>query len=279
MAKRNQDPRRSKEEADWAKEIKRAVARTSRQIETQVFIREAQQSRAYRLPAQFAPEGRLRESERQAYQTLVKQYYQYGLEDDEVTLELWELQKNDVPQRVATVGEVFSLDLEWAARDCLRIHLIATRPSPNAYVLHYEVFDLGFCGLAYTVPMRALDNWRTWSMGDRVAGVPLDKRLLFIAIGDRAKIGNMELEEFARLDKEQVMAIMDTHRYGDNLVRPSIEDAALDERTASPSPPVYTIATSSSSPSPPSPPRGKGRGEVRSPREVVSQCGRMPREG
>ena len=85
-------------------------------------------------------------------------------------------------------------------------------------------------------------------------GVPLDKRLIFIAVGDRAQLGHIELEVFARLEKEQILTMMDNHRYGQRLLRPTIEDAGLDERRKSESPPVVTLTSSDSNGSPPPPP-------------------------
>ena len=93
-----------------------------------------------------------------------------------------------------------------------------------------------------------------WSKPHRSSPLPLDKRLIYIAVGDRAQIGHMELEEFAKLDKEQVLSIMDSHKYGQRLLRPSIEDACLDERSKSESPPVVTITSSEDDSSPPPPP-------------------------
>ena len=257
-------------EGSWAKAIRTQVAKTNRRIETEVFLRETQQSRAYRLPAQFAPRGRLREEPRLAYMDVVQQFYQYGTDDEEVTLQLWDTKgPNGEARLIANVGEVFSLDLEWTRRDTIRVHLIGTRPCPNDVHIYYEVFDLGDCGVAYTVPMRAFDNWRTWSQGDKIEGIPLDKRLLFIAVGDRAKLGNMDLDDFAKLNKDQVLSVMEGHSYGNLLVRPSVEDAGLDERprSKSRSPPCITLSSNSSGdstpPAPSSPSAGPSSGASR----------------
>ena len=105
------------------------------------------------------------------------------------------------------------------------------------HISTYDVFDMWAAGNAYAIELRAWDNWRQYAH-DKVEGIPIDKRLVFLALlGDRSQIGNMTLEEFSRLTCDQVEALQDSLKPGMMLVRPSIEEAGLDESPVSTTPP------------------------------------------
>ena len=70
--------------------------------------------------------------------------------------------------------------------------------------------------------------------------------MLFLAIGDRKRIGNMSLEEFSKLDASVIKQLIGNRMPGQRMVRPSMEEAGLATKKATP-PPVVELDTSSSS--------------------------------
>ena len=91
-----------------------------------------------------------------------------------------------------------------------------------------QVYDMGEAGNAYTLPALAWDNWRILG-NSQPEGVHVDKRLLYLVLGDRSQILNMTLDEFCRLNATQVEQLQDRLRPGMHLVRPTIEEACLNE--------------------------------------------------
>ena len=135
--------------------------------------------------------------------------------------EVGEVDEVGEPMNRVKVGEVYSVDFFWTEYESIRLHVIATRPNHGMVVEHYQVFDMGRSGVAVTVPRRAWDNWRQWAH-DKTEGIHIDKRMVYLAIGDRAQIGNMSLEEFARLTCDQVEFLTERMTPGMMLVRPSM---------------------------------------------------------
>ena len=86
------------------------------------------------------------------------------------------------------------------------------------------------------VRLKAWDNWRLFAH-EKAEGVHIDKRLVYLALGDRSQIGNMSLEDFAKLTCDQVEALQDALQPGMMLVRQSIEEAGLDESPVNTTPP------------------------------------------
>ena len=214
--------------------------------ETNVFIRESQKARAYSFPHAFAPNGKLQSEEVHNYMEVMKQYYEYNSRDQDLILELKELGEDNEVRQIWKVGEVYSADFYWTEYETIRLHLIAVRPYYNHCVEHYHVFDLGSAGNAYTIPMHAWDNWRIWAH-DKAEGIHIDKRIIYMAIGDRSQIENMSLEEFSNLTCDEVEALQDKLTPGMHLVRPSIEEACLHEiPETKTSPPVVDLLSSSS---------------------------------
>ena len=242
------------EQAAW----RSAVWRDIRQ--TQMFIRESQMARAYSFPHSFAPDGRLREASPNNYMTLMDMHYSFRKSSEDLTLEVTQVDEVGEPMNRVKVGEVYSVDFFWTEYESIRLHVIATRPNHGMVVEHYQVFDMGRSGVAVTVPRRAWDNWRQWAH-DKTEGIHIDKRMVYLAIGDRAQIGNMPLEEFARLTCDQVEFLTERMTPGMMLVRPSMEEAGLVEiQDESTPPPVVEISSSSSAGSGPSePPKGEKR--------------------
>ena len=236
-----------------------------------MWIREQQQARAYAFPPAFAPDGRLRETEPNRYMQLLRLHYGYRASLEDLTLELrTEDEDGEVSERLK-VGEVFSVDLQWTEVEAIRVHLIAMRPNTDRVAEHYQVYDLGVSGVAVTIPRQAWDNWRQWGHSV-VEGVPVDQRLLFLALGDRHQIGNMNIEEFTRMTCDQVEALMDRFVPGLMLVRPSLFEAGLVEGPVKPpTPPIVDLSRDSSNSGdedsqnpglrrPYMQPRGSGRG-------------------
>ena len=203
-------------------------------------------ARAFAFPHAFAPEGKLREVEPISYMVLMNQHYAFRTSQQDLTLELREENEDGEVAIRTKVGEAYSVDFQWDEYETLRLHLIAVRPNHDRVVKHYDVFDMGSAGNAYAIPMRAWDNWRQYAH-DKPEGVPVDKRLVYMAIGDRAQIGNMTLEQFAELTCDQVEALQDARKPGMMLIRPSIEDAWLDESPKKTTPPPCIELSSSSS--------------------------------
>ena len=236
-----------------------------------MWIREQQQARAYAFPPAFAPDGRLREVEPNRYMQLLRLHYGYRASLEDLTLELRTEDENGDVTEKKKVGEVFSVDLQWTEVEAIRVHLIAMQPNTDRVAEHYQVYDLGVSGVAVTIPRQAWDNWRQWGHSV-VEGVPVDQRLLFLALGDRHQIGNMNIEEFTRMTCDQVEALMDRFVPGLMLVRPSLFEAGLVEGPVKPpTPPIVDLSRDSSNSGdedshnpglrrPALPPRGSGRG-------------------
>ena len=225
--------------------------------ELEMWIRETQMARAYAFPPAYAPEGRLREADPSVYMQLCKLHYSYRASIEDLILELNEEGMSGEVVRREKVGEVFSVDLEWTPDEAIRLHLIAMRKRRDKVLEHYQVFDLGNVGVAVTFPRIAWDNWRTWGHL-RVEGIPVDKRLAFLAVGDRSQIGNMDLETFSRMTADQVRALTERFIPGQCLVRPSLEEACLiEEEVRHPTPPLVELSSDSS------------EGEGRNPEEWV----------
>ena len=197
-------------------------------VDMNTFIREHQTARAYSFPAAFAPDGRLRETESNHYMTLMGMYYKYNKSSEDLTLELRQELSDGRDIKYATVGAVYSVDLFWSEVETIRLHLIASRRYHNYMVEHYSVYDMGEAGNAYSLPALAWDNWRILGQS-QTEGIHVDKRLLFLVLGDRSQILNMKLDEFCRLNADQVEQLQDRMRPGMHLVRPSIEEACLNE--------------------------------------------------
>ena len=229
-------------QAEWRAAVWRDIR------ETQMCIRESQMARAYAFPHSYAPDGRLREACPNHYMTLMDMHYSFRKSSEDLTLELTQVDEVGEPIERVKVGEVYSVDFFWTEYETIRLHIIATRPNHGMVVEHYQVFDLGRSGVAFTVSGRAWENWRQWAH-EKVGGVHIDKRMVFLAIGDRSQIGNMSLDEFADLTCDQVEALTERMVPGLMLVRPSMEEAGLVEYEATPRtpPPVVELSSSSSS--------------------------------
>ena len=232
-----------REMAEWIRR-KREIA------ESAVLIREYQKARAYAFPPSFAPDGRLREASVNHYMQAMNLHYEYNKQSKEdLTLDLMQVTADGTNHKYATVGQVFSADFFWNEEEAIRLHVIAVWRNNMCVTEHYQVFDLGTSGIAVTIPRRAWDNWRMWA-DDAVEGIHQDKRILFMLLGDRAQIFNITLEHFSQLNVTQVRSLMVHLKPGKMLIRPSIEEAGLDERpaaSASPQPPLVNISSSSSS--------------------------------
>ena len=205
-------------------------------------------ARAYAFPHAYAPEGKLREVEPISYMKVMSQHYAFRTSQQDLTLELREEDENGEIAIRTKVGDAYSVDLYWDTYETIRLHLIAVRPNHDRVVEHYQVFDMGSAGNAYSVPLRAFENWRQFAH-DKSEGIHIDKRLVFMAIGDRSQIGNMSLDQFAKMTCDQVTALQDKLLPGMMVVRPTIEEASLDEHPVpeGPPPPVIDLSSSSSS--------------------------------
>ena len=236
-----------------------------------MWIREQQQSRAYAFPPAFAPDGRLREVEPNRYMQLLRLHYGYRASLEDLTLELRKEDEDGEVTERQKVGEGFSVDLQWTEVKAIRVHLVAMRANTERVAEHYQVYDLGVSGVALSIPRQAWDNWRQWGHSV-VEGVPVDQRLLFLALGDRHQIGNMNIEEFTRMSCDQVESLMDRFVPGLMLVRPSLFEAGLVEGPVKPpTPPIVDLSRDSSNSGdedsqrpglrrPNLQPRGSGRG-------------------
>ena len=219
--------------------------------DTNVFIRESQEARAYAFPHTFAPDGALKELHPCRYMQVMHMHYAFRKSSENLILELVErdpFMDNEVSSR-CKVGEAFLVDFSWNEYETLRIHVVAIWKNHHRVTEHYQVIDMGVSGVGLTIPQRAWDNWRQFNKHP-VEGIPVDKRIIYMLIGDRSQIGNMALEEFSRLKCDQVEALMFKLEAGMMLVRPSIEEAGLDEGpvpTISTPPSVIELTNSSSS--------------------------------
>ena len=196
--------------------------------ETNMLIREQQKRMAYSFPVAYAPEGRLRETSKSHYMAVMRMFYQFNRSTEDLTLELRRDTEDGLTVRYATVGTVYSADFFWSPTETIRLHIIAANKASDKVLEHYHVYDMGPSGNAYSVPKQAWENWMILGR-ENVGGVGIDKRLVYLAIGDRAQIGNMSVHEFSRLSCEQVERLQDGLKPGMFLVRPSLEDAGLDE--------------------------------------------------
>ena len=217
--------------------------------ETHQWIREQQQHNAYAFPTSFAPDGRLAEAVESGYMRSLRQYYQYGKSTEDLVLELRQEENNGGSTLFARVGEVYSADFFWTKEETIRLNIVA---SWNQYLEHYNVFDIGNAGIALSVPKIAWDNWRMWN-AEKMEGADIDKRFIYLAIGDRSKIRDMTVEEFGRLSYQQIQDIHDSFRPGMVLTRPTMAEAGLEvpekeekKEEGSP-PPVVELSSSSSS--------------------------------
>ena len=193
-----------------------------------MFIREQQRKMSFAFPVTYAPEGRLRETTKSEYMAVMRLFYQFNRSSEDLTLELRRDTEDGLTVKYATVGPVFSADFFWSRSETIRLHIIAARKNHDKVVEHYHVYDMGSHGNAYSIPRDAWDNWMI--LGDEnVGGVGVDKRLIYMAIGDRSQIGNMTVEEFSKLSADQVTKLQDALKPGMFLVRPSLQDAGLDE--------------------------------------------------
>ena len=237
MAKANKEPK-------VVKDYKRLM-----EIEENcLLIRETQIDRSLKFPREFAPIGYLKQTGEHHYLKLMDYCYTYGKAKggDEVILYLAckNTKTNGKMERIKSVGEVFSIDLEWSAKDVIRIHLIAIEPCGTMVTSHYEVYDVGVAGVAFSIPKEAWENWRMWI--NAWEGIPIDKRMLYLALGDRDRIANLTLEEFAKLDFTVIKQLLSNREPGQRMVRPTMEEAGLATKKATP-PPVINLDTSSSS--------------------------------
>ena len=196
--------------------------------ETNKLIREQQQKMAYNFPVTYAPEGRLRETSKSQYMAVMRMFYQFNRSTEDLTLELRQDTEDGLTIKYATVGTVYSADFFWSPTETIRLHIIAAKKRNDKVLEHYHVYDMGCSGNAYSIPDKAWENWMMLGK-EKVGGVNVDKRLIFLAIGDRSQIGNMSIGEFSRLTCEQVESLQDALKPGMFLVRPSIEEAGLDE--------------------------------------------------
>ena len=103
----------------------------------------------------------------------------------------------------ATVGEAFSADFMWDNGEHIRLHLVAVRPRGDKVLEHYSVLDFGCGGVGHTLERRAWENYRMWVGNRDVEGISLDKRIIFMLISDKSRIGNMKLKEFSNLGLRQ----------------------------------------------------------------------------
>lgn len=196
--------------------------------ETNKLIREQQQKMAYNFPVAYAPEGRLRETTKSQYMVVMRMFYQFNRSTEDLTLELRQDTEDGLTIKYATVGTVYSADFFWSATETIRLHIIAAKKRTDKVLEHYHVYDMGSSGNAYSIPDKAWENWMMLGK-ERVGGVSIDKRLIYLAIGDRSQIGNMSIAEFSRLTCQQVESLQDALKPGMFLVRPSVEEAGLDE--------------------------------------------------
>ena len=224
--------------------------------EENMLIREHQRKMAYAFPVHYAPNGRLRETSMSHYMAAMRLYYQYNKSLEDLTLELRQDSETGTSRKYATVGTVYSADFFWNELETIRLHLVAVRKNNSYAVVHYNVFDMGASGNAYSIPGEAWDNWMAWAH-EKVEGVAIDKRLLFLALGDRSQIGNMDLEAFSKLKCDQVERLQDNLKPGMMLVRPSIQEAGLEgsPRDQADTPLVELSSSSSSSDDQPKPKR------------------------
>ena len=156
--------------------------------ETNAWIRESQMARAYAFPHAYAPEGRLREIKPLNYMMLMNQHYAFRTSQQDLTLELREENEDGEIAVRTKVGQAFSADFQWDEYETIRLHIIAVWPNNDRVVKHYDVFDMGNAGNAYAIDMKAWDNWRQFAH-EKAEGVHIDKRLVYLAIGDRSQIG------------------------------------------------------------------------------------------
>ena len=256
------------------------VRRKKRIAESAVLIREYQKARAYAFPPCFAPDGKLREKTVNNYMQVMNLHYEYEKSHEDVTLKLVQTSADGSTHPYAIVGQLYSADFWWTKQEAIRLHVIAVLKNTMCVTEHYQVFDAGTAGIALTVPRRAWDNWRMWS-DDAVEGIHQDKRILFMLLGDRAQIFNIDLDHFSKLNVVQVRSLLVHLTPGKWLIRPSIEEAGLDEGPGnSPTPPLVNISSSSSSGSDQSPQdKNKRQSEVDSsttpPRSAIATRSRM----
>ena len=211
------------------------------------LIRETQIDKSLKFPKEFAPIGFLKQTGEHAYMKLMNLVYSYGKPKGGDEVILWLGTKEDGKfARTVGVGEVFSVDLDWSKEEAVRIHLIAVEPNSTMVTAHYEVFDMGCAGVAFTIPKEAWENWRLW-INDVPEGVPFDKRMTFLALGDRGRIGNLTLDEFARLDFTVVKQLLTNREPGQRMVRPSMEEALMTTEQTRLHPPVIELNSSASS--------------------------------
>ena len=211
------------------------------------LIRETQIDKSLKFPKEFAPIGYLKQTGEHAYMALMDLVYSYGKPKGGDEVILWLGNKKDGKfSRIVGVGEMFSVDLDWSKEDSIRIHLIAVEPNSKMVTAHYDVFDAGCAGVAFTVPKEAWENWRLW-INEVPEGIPFDKRMTFLALCDRGRFGNLTLDEFARLDFTVVKQLLTNREPGQRMVRPTMEEACMTTEQTRPSPPVIEINSSASS--------------------------------
>ena len=214
------------------------------------LIRETQIDRSLKFPKEFAPIGFLKQTGEHAYMALMNLVYSYGKPKGGDEVILWLGTKKDGKfTRLTGVGELFSVELEWSKEESIRLHLIAVEPNSQMVTSHYDIYDAGCAGLAYTVPKEAWENWRLW-IKDVPEGIPFDKRMIYLALGDRSKIENMTLDEFAKLDFSVVRQLLNSRAPGQRMVRPTMEEACMTTEQSRPPPypaPVIELNSSESS--------------------------------
>ena len=237
--------------AQKAQKEPKIVKDYKRQMEIEencLLIRETQIDRSLKFPREFAPVGYLKQTGEHHYLQLMDYCYTYGKAKGGDEMILFLARKNTESsgkmERIKSVGEVFSVDLEWSEKDIIRIHLVAIEPCSSMVTSHYEVYDVGCAGVAFSVPKEAWENWRMWI--NAWEGIPIDKRMLYLALGDRDRIGNLSLEEFAKLDVTVIKQLLRNREAGQRMVRPSMEEAGLSTKKATP-PPVIELDSSTSS--------------------------------
>lgn len=106
---------------------------------------------------------------------------------------------------------------------------------------------MGAAGVGFTVPKEAMENWRLW-INDVPEGIPFDKRMIFLAVGDRDRIGNISLDEFAKLDFVVIKQLLTNREPGQRMVRPSITEACMTTKQTTPPPLIELDSSATSSP-------------------------------
>ena len=154
-------------------------------------------------------------------------------EDPEVTLQLWRRdQETGEELLVADVGDLYTVELlSPCGEGYFNMNIIVESSESRKLgrsLLYYSVFDIGHAERAYSIPGEAWFTYMMFREEGKETRLDLDARLLFIAIGERAQLGDdCTLAQFKSFGVNDLINLMQSMTPGKVYKRPTTDEAWL----------------------------------------------------